>query len=395
MIRSIFKMIWHRRKSSRMMLFEMFFSFMLLFALSSTFLKIIGNRFIPLGFDYKDVWILYLNSSTNSIDNSAAEDDPYASSEIIRLLEDGIKSMPEVISLSGNIYNIPYNNIYRSDIKYGDKTCFNVTYNTTDETFPEVMNVKLSDGRWFESNDAGIKETSIVINKALKNELFEDDESAINKVIQSGLYRVIGVVENFKINGDFSEETPHFFIMMKPDEIPWQLLIKSNPQAGENFRVELENLASSLAKEWTFSASNLSDFRDRIIRTDFMPVMVISIISLFLIINILMGLMGLLWYNINKRKSEIGLRKSVGAPNGQITKQLIIEMLVLSSLGIFPGLIIAIQFPLVRAFNIGPGIYILAIITSIVLLYLLVTIFTLIPTTIAAKIKPSETLHEE
>jgi len=394
MIRSIFKMMWKRRKSVRMMLLEMFVSFILLFALSTIIFKTLGNRLIPLGYDYKNVWTLTLNTSISPDDNANTVNDSIARLETTDLLVKEVSSMKEVAAVAKNVYNIPYNDIYRSDLKYGDKTCYNVTYNATDGTYPEVMNLKMQEGRWFDYNDATGKEIPIVINGGLKEALF-GEEPALNKVIQSGLYKVTGVVEFFKNSGEFTENTPHFFIMMKPEETPWQLLIKSTPGSDEPFKTELVKRTSAIAKDWTITAGKLSDFRERTIRIDWMPVIVISIISAFLIINILLGLMGLLWYNVNHRKSEIGLRKSVGAPASRITKQLIGEMLALATLGIIPGLVIAIQFPLLRAFDIKPGIYLLAILTATTLIYLLVTLSTLLPTTIAARIQPAEALHEE
>lgn len=394
MIQLIIKMIWKRRKNSRLILFEMFISFVLLFALSSIIVKTLSNSFEPLGFDYENVWILTLDTSLSPDDNAGTDNDSTARLETIDLLIKEVRSMKEVATVTGNVYNIPYNNIYRSDLKYGDKTRSNVTYNATGKDYPEVMSLEMQEGHWFDDNDAGQKEIPIVINNTLKESLF-GEEPAINKVIQSGLYKVIGVVENFKNSGEFTESTPHFFIMMKPGEIPWQLMIKSTPEADETFRAELIRRTTALAKEWTITAGKLSDFRERTIRINWMPVIVISIISAFLIINILLGLMGLLWYNVSRRKSEIGLRKSVGAPASQITKQLIGEMLTLATLGIIPGMVIAIQFPLLRAFDINPGIYLSAIVIAITLIYLLVALSTLLPTTLAARIQPADALHEE
>jgi len=228
MIRSIFKMMWKRRKSVRMMLLEMFVSFILLFALSTIIFKTLGNRLIPLGYDYKNVWTLTLNTSISPDDNANTVNDSIARLETTDLLVKEVSSMKEVAAVAKNVYNIPYNDIYRSDLKYGDKTCYNVTYNATDGTYPEVMNLKMQEGRWFDYNDATGKEVPIVINGGLKEALF-GEEPALNKVIQSGLYKVTGVVEFFKNSGEFTENTPHFFIMMKPEETPWKLLTKITP----------------------------------------------------------------------------------------------------------------------------------------------------------------------
>ena len=369
---------------------EMFISFLLLFALFATIIKIVSNYFIPLGYDNKNVWVLFIDPGSGS--NS--DNDSTVRHELFNLLIKETKTLPEVVSLTKNAYNIPYMPIHRSDIKYKDKVCRNAMYVVTDNAYPEVMNIKMREGRWFENNDLGKKETPIVINSALKEILF-GDEPALDKVIQSGLYKVTGIVEHFKIGGEFSENRPAFFIMMKPEENPWQLLIKSTPEAGESFRSQLTRRTSALAKDWSITTRKLSDYRKDTFKVNWMPVIIISAISGFLIINILLGLMGLLWYTISHRKSEIGLRKSVGAPAKKIIQQFTFEMLILATLGILPGIIIAVQFPILKAFGVKPHIYMLAILAAIILIYLLVMLCSFLPAVQAAKIQPAEALHEE
>ena len=109
----------------------------------------------------------------------------------------------------------------------------------------------------------------------------------------------------------------------------------------------------------------------------------------------ILGLFGVLWYNINNRKSEIGLRCALGATRDYIHKQFIGEMMVIATLGIIPGLIITIQFPILNVFNLESLVYYLAIAISILTIYILIIICALLPSAQAAKIKPATALHEE
>lgn len=390
MIRSIIKMMWKRKKNNRSILSETFVSFMLLFALFAIILKIWSNHAIPLGYNTENVWVLFIDPEPGLINN----EDSILKHEIYSMLINEIRTLPEVVDVSKNSYNIPYYDIYRSDLKYKEKICRNVKYAVSDYDYPNVLNVKLVEGRWFDNYDPGRKEIPIVINSALKKSLF-DDESAIDKVIQSGLYKVTGVLENFKFGGEFEEDSPAFFIMMKPEENPRQILIKSTPDANESFRARLIKQSSALAKDWSFTAERLTDARKARFRVNWMPVIIISSICGFLILNVMLGLMGLLWYNINHRKAEVGLRKSVGAPTSMIIRQFTAEMLVLATLGIIPGLILAIQFPLLHVFEIKPWIYITAILCSLFILFLLTVISAFLPATRIARIQPAEALHEK
>jgi putative ABC transport system permease protein len=182
---------------------------------------------------------------------------------------------------------------------------------------------------------------------------------------------------------------------MKPEEYSNVILIKSKPETGEEFEAQLISRTSTLAKDWTITIKKLSDYRNDMFKLTWIPFIIISAISGFLIINILLGLLGSLWYNINHRKSEIGLRKSVGAPANKIIQQFTCEMLVLATLGVVPGLVIAVQFPLLKAFGVEAKVYVLAMLAAALLIYILVVLCALLPSAQAAKIQLAMALHEE
>jgi putative ABC transport system permease protein len=115
----------------------------------------------------------------------------------------------------------------------------------------------------------------------------------------------------------------------------------------------------------------------------------------FLIINVALGLFGVLWYNINKRKGEIGLRRAVGATGNSILWQLVGEAIVLSTLSLILGSFFAIQFPLLNVFDLQANIYITAIGLAILFIYVLVVACAIYPGKQAAAIYPAVALHEE
>ena len=122
---------------------------------------------------------------------------------------------------------------------------------------------------------------------------------------------------------------------------------------------------------------------------------ILSIVAGFLIINVALGLFGVLWYNINKRRGEIGLRRAVGATGNSVSKQLVAEALVLSTISLIVGCFFAFQFPLLNVFDLPAGVYLVAIALAIAFIYLLVTICALYPGKQAAAIYPAVALHEE
>ena len=125
------------------------------------------------------------------------------------------------------------------------------------------------------------------------------------------------------------------------------------------------------------------------------PIILIGIVGAFLVINLFVGLFGVLWYNINLRKHEIGVRVSMGAYPAKIHQQFIGEMLVLATLGLLPGLVLAAQFPILNLFGMKTMVYVLAMLGSVLLIYILVVLCAFLPSASAAKTKPATALRDE
>ena len=103
----------------------------------------------------------------------------------------------------------------------------------------------------------------------------------------------------------------------------------------------------------------------------------------------------MLWYNINKRRGEIGLRRAVGATGNSVSSQLIKESMILATLSLILGTFFAVQFPLLNVFDLSAGIYLAAILLSVVFIYILVFLCSLYPGKQAAAIYPAVALHED
>lgn len=387
MIKSIFKLIWKRKRRSTLMIVEMFISFLLLFALFAMVIKNIRSYIEPTGFDYQNVWVMKMDIWDKGLSDEQNE-------LTIDQLKRNISAMPDVLSLSNTTSNLPYSQgTYSTTMHYND---LKISTNRvrSDDNFAEVLDIELKQGRWYNKADEGNKEIPIVINQKLKEAMFEN-ENAIGKIVHSGEFKVVGVVDHYKIKRRILRGTQYFFSRLKPGSFEEVFLLKVKPDAGIAFEEQLMNTASNIAKDWTIRLEPLSSYRKDAFQLTWIPILIFGGVCVFLILNIILGLLGILWYNINNRIPEIGLRQSVGASAGKIYQQFIGEMLVLTTLGFIPGILIAFQFPLLHAFDVENGIYLLAILCSIIIIYILVFIFSFIPSIQAVKTQPAIALHEE
>ena len=95
------------------------------------------------------------------------------------------------------------------------------------------------------------------------------------------------------------------------------------------------------------------------------------------------------------RRGEIGLRRAVGATGKAVSSQLVIETLFVATLSLIVGSFFAAQFPLLNVFDLPATVYLIAILLSVIFIYLLVFVCSLYPGKQAAAIYPAVALHEE
>jgi putative ABC transport system permease protein len=141
--------------------------------------------------------------------------------------------------------------------------------------------------------------------------------------------------------------------------------------------------------------TRLEDQRAEYIKQKLTPLLVVAGVGTFLFINVILGLFGVLWYSISQRVSEIGVRRAVGATATDISFQFVSEMLILASMGIVPGMIVAVQIQMLNLLKTEFGDYVLSMALTMVLIYALVSLCAAIPGIKSAKMNPAEALAEE
>ena len=405
MIRHILRLIWNRRKSNAMIMIEIFLSFIVLFALGSLIYFSVGNYLTPLGFTYDNVVVLRMNS--NQVD--------YDPREMILQIGREIRSFDEVLQVSMASSNLPYARNYWGTTMTGGGRDFHSDYFFVDDDFAGTMGIVLIEGRWFGPEDNSARMKPIVINRTLCEAMF-GSQPALGKIVTEGDYdpnhgdrdsarkvdefTVIGVIDNYRFDGEFSSvRNGHFRRNDLTDSTSNSTvgaLIKVRPGAGVPFEEKLMKRIQSMAPGWTFRIEPMKDMRRTYLREMILGAMPLVIIGGFLIFNVALGLFGILWYSINRRRGEIGLRCVVGADSRRISGQILGESLMIATLGIVLGVFFAIQVPIAGLFEmVGVGTYLLAIFSAAAFIYLIVAACALYPSRLAARIQPAEALRDE
>jgi putative ABC transport system permease protein len=385
MIRHFFKLIWNKKRSNALLIVEILVAFLVLFGVMSLMAYNYQNYSRPLGFKYEQVWCINIgwNQDTAQI------------GEKLKSIYQRIRSYPEVEIASRTNGNTPFaNNQSNRNVKY-NKVNIQGDIFGTDEHYAKALGIEIAEGRWYTRADKGAKHTPAVINQIAKEKMF-GKENPLGKIIQlegDERWKIVGIVENFKQRGNYQANTPAFFNLSDWDM--GSVLVKVKPGVDANFEAKLMREIGAMQPEWVFELSYLKTLRKSMNQQTSIPSLIFSIVCGFFLLNVALGLFGVLTLNIAKRKDEIGLRRALGAPAPAITVHFVGEMLVIATLAVLIGLILAVQFPLLNVFDLEASVYVAGMLLATLTIYLLVTLCALYPSIQAARIQPATALHEE
>ena len=387
-------MIWNKKKQNALLISEMLVSFLVLFAVFTLLVFNYQNYKKPMGLSYENVWLVSYNNptTTTSIDSLQL---------FYETLRQTVKSLPEVKEISFGNNNTPFsNNMIQTGITFNKKFTEHINLYTTDEHYAVVLNTTFLEGRWLTKQDIAAKSKAVVINRSLKEKLF-GNENGLGKLFgddgDKKKMKVVGVIEDIKVNGDYFLPGVAMYDAVDTGFMRRMgtMLVSVSPNADAAFEGRLYKTLANAMKNANVEIQHLTDMRKSKNYFALVPMVVLIIVSCFLVINVAMGLFGILWYNINKRRGEIGLRRAVGASGNSVTKQLIGEALVVATFSLIVGTFFAIQCPLLNVFDLSSNTYFIALALSIVFIYLLVLVCALYPGRQAAAIYPAVALHED
>lgn len=366
------------------MMLEIFFSFLIFFAVWSLGLYFYKNYKQPDGSNIDRVWAVFCQFDSDSMRAQNKE-----------LVSQKLKSFAQVESFAFSGNNVPFSfSSSNSDIKYNGNSVQSEIMHWG-PAMKEVLDIKLREGKWLSEGDRINKYPVVVINAIMKEKLF-GPEQAVGNVVgekEEDKKQIIGVVDNFKYESNYDKVTP---CMISLEEV-WSsvCMVKVRPGTDVAFEAKLTKELAGLGSGWSIEVQHMDNMKNNQNNIVLIPLLILFIVCGFLIFNVALGLFGVLFQTINRRKGEIGLRRAVGATRSNILWQFVDESIVIATLSLILGLFFAVQFPLLHVFDVESSTYLLGMVFAVISIFLLVILCALLPSRQAASILPAVALHEE
>jgi putative ABC transport system permease protein len=394
-IRHLLKLVWHRKRSTGLLMLEIAVSFLVVFAVALAALRFATNWRRPLGFDWHDVWVVEADTNSSTDDVWAAED-----AGRVRALLAESRALPRVEAVAAT-YVAPYE-IGGSfgNLHYGKRSTEMSVMEVTDD-FAEVARLHLVAGRFFGRADDGAGVAPVVINRRLANEIF-GAEDPLGKVIERGerQRRVIGVVDDFRQFGEVVAGRNVLFervtLLESGERPPLRLLARMAPGTPASYEPEMLRRLAPAAPSWSLSVKPLASMRRSLLRLEMAPLAVGVVMAGFLLLMVGLGLLGVLWQNVTRRTRELGLRRAAGASRAAVHRQVLLELALVTSLAVLPALLVVVQLPLLSFFaDLQPALVVSAAATALLVIFALTLACGLYPSRVATRLEPADALRWE
>ncbi|MEO8075100.1 MAG: FtsX-like permease family protein [Acidobacteriota bacterium] len=415
MTRHLLRLIWNRKRQNFLLTVEIFFSFLTLFGVVLFAVHYTNNARQPLGFNVDRLWSI-------SVDREEPSDDVAVKArhrETYRQLMLALREMPEVEGVAG-AFTGPYaNSNWGSSTRLAGGRNVDYGVNSVTDDYRELLQIPVVAGRWFSREDDAATWVPVVVNQRLAREMF-GDTNPVGQIIKeerdpndppadpnekAEVKRVIGVIEAFRQSGEYSAAEGYLFYRMRLDgpdpkaALPERLFVRLRPGTPAAFEETLVKRAMAVAGAWSFEVQPLDTMRTDKLRQYTIPLAVVGTIAAFLLVMVGLGLTGVVWQSVTQRIREFGLRRAKGATINDVRKQVLVEMVLMTSIALVAGVILVAQLPLLPLptdfGSVSTPVFLTSIGISVAAIYLLTLACGWYPSRLATRIQPAEALHYE
>jgi len=220
-----------------------------------------------------------------------------------------------------------------------------IAWHIVSENYFETLKIPMVLGREFNSQDNEKSSKVVIINQALANKFFPN-ENPIGEWVTIGLYntkcQIIGVASNSR-NQIFSDHIkPEFYTPYL--QTPWNemaLVIRTKTDPKDLIATIHKRVHTIDRNIPIFNVKTIDEMLSDMIFEPRFNTLLLTLFAFVALILASIGIYSVMSYSVGQRTHEIGVRLALGAQKQDIVKLVITQGILLAIIGILSGLTIA------------------------------------------------------
>ncbi|MBK7290652.1 MAG: ABC transporter permease [Chitinophagaceae bacterium] len=291
------------------------------------------------------------------------------------------------------------------------KTTPNITLFGGDENYLMLNGFSLQSGRNLNSMDVHTGRNVCILGYDVANTLFKEGISrAVNSIIRLNNipYRVLGVLESRGSTFGFSRDnviiTSYTNVDRNfPSGYSFVMAVMTNDLQQVNAAMgEAEGVFRSIRKLATTEESNFvidrsDSIAEKAINSLRFLTISATVIGLITLIGAAIGLMNIMLVSVSERTREVGLVKAIGGKSKMVSRQFLLEAIIISVLGALLGIVLGVMVGNLFSYVLGTGFVIPWdwVLYGILICTIVGLLAGLYPAIKAGKLNPIEALRYE